>query len=343
MLRPVNERARRSSSLRISLIAIVAGVFSVPAFAQTCSTSDDMEAATSMALQASGTRYFKMVASGDTASLKQNSIPAVAADFSGIENTIKENQADLAAAQATARSPYLLKAEGTAPLPKAEFLCGVFNSSGQTKNSAEFDIPNLPPGTYAVEILDVTAPKAAFMLSLVLQQVGTDWKIGGFYLRPAQIARHDSNWFLDRARAFKTKGQTHSAWLYFVEGRELVMAVPFMYTQLTDKLYEEAQSVKPTDFPLDGKTADLTSAEGKTYKLITIFPLAVGQDLDVVVKYQTASVADSGQTFGENMNVMRALITKFPELKEAFDGVVARAVEPSGRDYGSLMPMKDIK
>ena len=34
---------------------------------------------------------------------------------------------------------------------------------------------------------------------------------------------------------------------------------------------------------------------------------------------------------------------KYPEFRDAFDGVVARAVEPSGRDYGSLLPMKDIK
>jgi hypothetical protein len=43
------------------------------------------------------------------------------------------------------------------------------------------------------------------------------------------------------------------------------------------------------------------------------------------------------------MEVMKALIAKYPELRDAFTGVVARAVEPSGRDYGSLMPMKDIK
>jgi len=30
-------------------------------------------------------------------------------------------------------------------------------------------------------------------------------------------------------------------------------------------------------------------------------------------------------------------------LRDAFDGVVARAVEMSGRDYGSMLAMKDIK
>jgi hypothetical protein len=36
-------------------------------------------------------------------------------------------------------------------------------------------------------------------------------------------------------------------------------------------------------------------------------------------------------------------VQKFPELREAFDGVVARAVEQTGRDYGTMMPMKEIK
>jgi hypothetical protein len=40
---------------------------------------------------------------------------------------------------------------------------------------------------------------------------------------------------------------------------------------------------------------------------------------------------------------MKALLVKYPEFRDAFDGIVARAVEPSGRDYGSLLPMKDIK
>lgn len=332
---------KKSRVYGFGILALV--MFSVSGFAQTCFTSDDMDGATRTALKAAAERYFEMVARGDTASLKQSSIPAVASNFGGIEDTIKENQADLAGAHATARDPFLLKAEGTAPLPKAEFLCGIFGANGQTKNSAEFVIPNLPPGSYGIVILDAPTQKSAYTVSFVLQQQGTAWKVAGFFLRPAQILGHDSNWFLQRAREFKAKGQTHNAWLYFVQGRDLAMPVPFMYTQQTDKLYDEAQSMKPADFPVNGNTAEVTAANGKTYKLIAIFPLVVQQDLDLVVKYQTADVSNTGATFQENMNVMRALMTKFPELRDAFQGVVCRAVEPSGKDYGSLMPMKDIK
>src|SRR5262249_37757234 len=139
----------------VLLINLVFFACITPSSAQTCFTADDMDAATRSALQAAASRYFDMVAKGDTASLRQNSIPAVANNFTGIENTIKENQANLAGAHATPKPPFLLKAEGTVSIPKAEFLCGIFGASGQTTNSAEFIIPNLPPGSYGVVTLYV--------------------------------------------------------------------------------------------------------------------------------------------------------------------------------------------
>jgi hypothetical protein len=338
--------SRTTAALRVLKFCrylLVLAMFATPLFSETCFTSDDMDAPSRSAIQAAAMKFFDMVARGDSASLKQNSIPAVASDFGWIEATIRDNQPNLAGAHATARPSFMLKAEGTAPLEKAEFLCGVFGANGLTPNSTEFIIPNLPPGTYAVIILDVAGQKAPVTLSFVLEQKSTDWKLGGFFLRDTQIAGHNSDWFLDRARQFKSKGQTHAAWLYFFEGRELTMPVPFMYTQLTDKLYDEAQSVKPTDFPMNGNTVDLSSPDGKTYKLTSLFPTTVDQQLHLIVKFQTASVADSGQAFQECMAVMKALVLKFPEFRDAFDGIVARAVEPSGKDYGALMKMKDIK
>src|SRR6266480_3791548 len=323
---------------RALLVVLVMFVCGGSGLAQACFTADDMDAATRSGLIAAANRYFDMVARGDTASIKQNSIPTVANDFAGIEGTIKENQANLSGAHATAKPPFLLKAEGTAPLPKAEFLCGVFDAQGQTKNSAEFVIPNMPPGNYGVVILDVPTSKGANTVSFVLQQHGNDWKLGGFFARPAQVAGHDGNWFIEQARSYKSKGQNHNAWFYYMEGRDLLMPVPFMYTQLTDRLYDEMQTVKPADLP----PSDLPSG-GKTYKLTQLFPLAVGKDLDLVVKYQSADVSNTAQIFQDNAAVMKGLVTKYPELRDAFAGIVARAVEPSGRDYGSLLAMKDIK
>jgi hypothetical protein len=328
----------------ISAFYLVAVLFvcELPAIGQTCFTADDMDAATRTAIQNAGMRYFDMVTRGDTANLRQNSIPAVANNFAGIENTVKGKQSEFAGVRATPQSPFLLKAEGTAPIERADFLCGVFNGP-QAAKSAEFVIPNLPPGAYGVVMLDFQTPKDPYTLSFILQQQGNDWKLGGFFLHPNRLLGHDANWFLEKARDFKAKGQTHNAFLYFWQARDLSMPLSFMYTLSTDKIYDEQQTVRPNDFPIDGSTAQLAGPNGKAYKLTAIFVLPVDQSLNLIVKYLTQDVSDTAQTFQENTNVMKAILTKFPELRDAFDGVVARAVEMSGRDYGSMLAMKDIK
>jgi hypothetical protein len=316
------------------LISLSAGV----AQAQTCLTTGDMDESTASALVSTATRFYDMAARTDTAALRQNAIPSLASDFSGIESAVKENQAHLTGISAVPRPPFLLKAEGTQSIERAEFLCGVFGAQGQTRDSAVFVIPNLPPGNYGIVTLDAASPQNAHTVSFVLQQAGRDWKLGGFYAKPSQIAGHDGNWFATQARESKSKGQLRNAWFYFGEARELLVPVPFMATATTDKLYDEMQAVKPADLP----PLDL-AAGGKTFRVTDVFPVPIGRDLDLVVKYQSANVSDTGKTFQDNMAVMKALLAKYPECRDGFGGIVVRAVEPSGRDYGSMLPMKDIK
>jgi hypothetical protein len=308
---------------------------------QTCLSAEDMDAATRTALESAARQYFELAAKGDVAMLRQDAIPSLAVDFGGIEAAVKEHQESFSGATATARPPFLLQAEGKEPLERAEFLCGVFGKSGQTANSAVFVIPNLPPGSYGTVILDV-ASKVPSTLSFVLQKVGNDWKLAGFYARPTQIAGHDGKWFWDRAREFKGKGQNHNAWFYYLEARELTAPVPVMSTMATDRIYDEMQSVQPTDLPAAGNTVDLP-AGGKTYKLTSAFPVGVGNDLDLVVKYAAADVSNANRTFQDNVAVIHALVAKYPELRDGFAAIIARAVEPSGKDYGTMVAVKDIK
>ncbi|HVI08255.1 MAG TPA: hypothetical protein VND65_08165 [Candidatus Binatia bacterium] len=329
---------------KIRAIPIVAAWLFISAFAaaETCQTANDMDAATRTALTSAADRYFSMVANGDVNSLKQNAIPAVAADFSGIASTIQAHQADLTGSKATVRPPFVLQTEGSAPTARAEFLCGVFGERGQTSNSAVFTLNNLPPGKYAIAISDAATAKGPFSVSFVLQQVGSEWKLGGLYIKAGQIAGHDSNWYIAKAKEFQSKGQQHNAWLYYLEARSLISPLPFMSTAVTDKLYDDSQKLQPADLPADGKPVVL-SAAGATYKLSAVFPEIVGNDLDLIVRYDVASVADTNRAYQSNVAVMKGLVAKYPEVKDAFAGVVARAVDPGGHDYGTLLAMKDIK
>jgi len=317
-------------------------VMSTGAQAQSCHTSSELEDATRSAITATAQHFFDLAAKGDAATLRQNAIASLAADFSSIEATVKDNQQELTGAQATTKSVFLLEVEGASPAAQIEFYCGVFGKNGQTSGSAVFSLDNLPPGKYAVAILDATTSQARDNFLLILQQSAADWKLAGLYLKPSRIAGHDSDWFAARAREYKAKGQLHNAWFFYLQARSLVSPAPFMSTLATDRLYDEFQGVHPADLPADGKTADLV-AGATTYKLTELFPAAVGNDLDLIVKYQAADISNSNQTYQDNVAVIKAVAAKYPELRDAFAGVVARAVDPSGHDFGTLLAMKDIK
>jgi hypothetical protein len=69
----------------------------------------------------------------------------------------------------------------------------------------------------------------------------------------------------------------------------------------------------------------------------------VDNSLDLRIRYENAAAGDSGVAFQDNMAVIKAMVAKYPELRDAFDAIVARAVDSSGHEYGSLLPVKDIK
>ena len=336
------KRPRRCFVLKLFILAVLLlPLFTRYGLAQTCQSASEMEAPVKSGLESAAQRYFAMTAKGDVAGLQQSSIPSVASNFGGIEAAIKDVQPRIAGAQPTLRSSWLLQASSDLK-DKAEFLCGVFGAHGQTANSAAFQLSNLSAGNYAIAIFDVAGTKAPETVSFVLQQAGTEWKLAGFYAKPAAINGHDGAWFADRARQFQAKGQNRNAWLYFMQARDLVSPLTFMSTAMTDQLYDEMQPVQASDLPVNGSTVDL-QVGGKVEKLTSIFPAGFGDDLDLVVKYQAPDVSNTGATFQANMAVIKAVVAKYPEFRDAFAGVIARAVDPSGRDYGTLLPMKDIK
>ena len=150
--------------MAFALVAILPG----NARAQTCQTANDMDPALRSAITNAGQRYFEMAVKGDTVSLRQSAIPSLASDFAGIQNTIKDHQPDLAGAQPNVKSSFLLNAEDVTVNQRAEFWCGVFNKNGQTADSSAFYLDNLPPGKYAVVLIDANSAKGRTMFSEVL-------------------------------------------------------------------------------------------------------------------------------------------------------------------------------
>lgn len=318
------------------LVAILGAPLGLPA--QTCSSGAELDAATKSAIDSAAKQYLDMSKNGDVAGLKANSIPQITGDFGAIEQAVVTNKPYLAGGQSTISGTYLLDAsQAKAPLPRAEFYCGIFNSPDRLA----FFIPNLPPGRYAIAIQKVSG-KDPITLTLVLENVGAAWKLAGYYPRLDEIGGHDGQWYLAQAREFKAKGQSHNAWFYYLTAWDLTAPVNFMSTPQLDKIADETQSARPADLPSDASPLSL-SANGKVFKITEMVAVPVDNNLDLRIRYQNADAANSGLAFQDNMAVIKAIVARYAELRDGFNSIIARAVDSSGHEYGSLLPVKDVK
>lgn len=326
---------RRVFQAGVLVIALLASSQVLPA--QTCSSGSELDAPTKAAINSAAAQYFNMSKNGDVAGLKSNAIPAITGDFSPIEQAVVTNKPYFAEGQATITGTYLLDASQEKSAQRADFYCGIYNSPDRVG----FSIPNLPPGRYAVVIQKVNG-KDPITLSLVLQDVGGAWKLAGYYPRLDAIGGHDGDWYLTKAREFKAKGDVHDAWFYYLTAWDLTAPVNFMGTPQLDKIATEMQSARPSDMPSQNSPLNL-SANGKVFKVTELAAVPVDNKLDLRIRYENANANNSGIAFQDNMAVIKAVVAKYPELREAFDSIIARAVDSSGQEYGTLLPVKEIK
>ncbi len=324
--------------LRPALLLIVVLAIASWLPGQTCSTGSDLDAAAKGAIDSAATQYLQMSKNGDVAGLKANAIPQLAGDFSSIEQAVVTNKPYLAGGQATIAGTYLLDAsQAKAPLPRAEFYCGIFNS----QDRLGFFIPNLPPGRYAVVIQKVNG-KDPITLTVVLQNLNGAWKLAGYYPRLDSLGGHDGDWYLAKAREYKAKGYSRDAWFYYLTAWDLKAPVNFMSTPQLDKIADEMQAARPSDLPSDSSPLSI-SANGKVFKITELAAVPVDNNLDLRIRYQNPDAGNSGVAFQDNMAVIKAVAAKYPEVRDAFNSIIVRAVDGSGHEYGSLLPVKDIK
>jgi len=325
---------RLALSVGLLLLAVAGG-----SQAQTCFTGSEIDAPTAKAVEAAAQKYYGMSAKGDVTGLKANAMPEVAGNFAGIETAVVANQPYFAGETPSDVRTFVLDAsELKTALQRADFYCGIYNSAGRVV----FSIPNLPPGRYAVTITEVKG-EHPIRLTMILQDTGNNsWKLAGYYARLNSIGAHDGTWFLSKAREYKEKGQGHNAWFYYLTAWDLIAPVDFMGTPQLDKLSDEIQTARLRDLP--SATAPLTlSSGGKTFQVTDMAAAPVPGDLDLQVQYETPDAAKSTLAAQDNLAVSKALLAKYPELREAFGAVIARAVDNEGHSYTTLTPMKDVK
>lgn len=325
---------RFAAGLGLLLLATACGVR-----AQTCYTGSEIDPPTAKAVEAAAQQYFQMSAKGDVAGLRANAMPEIAANFTGIERAVVANQPYFAEGKPSDTKIFILDAsEAKTALPRADFYCGIYNSADRIV----FSIPSLPPGHYAVTIAKIPG-EHPITLTMILEDAGKNsWKLAGYYARLNSIGAHDGEWFLGKAREYKQGGQRYNAWFYYLTAWDLIAPVDFMGTPQLDKMSDEIQAARPVDLP--GATAPLgLSASGKTFLITEMAAAPVPGDLDLRVQYTTPDAGNPMLATHDNLTVSKALLAKYPELRDAFGAVIARAVDADSHSYSTLTPMKDVK
>ncbi len=320
------------------LMILLAMAVGSTALAQTCFNGPDLDTPTRNAIEGVARKYFDMSVHGDVAGLKANSIPAITGDFGSIERAVVTNKDFLAEGQPTIAGTYLLDAsQAKAALPRADFYCGIYNSADRIG----FFIPNLPPGRYAI-VMQKVEGKDPITLTLILQEMAGAWKLAGYYPRLTSVGDHDGQWYLAKAREYKAKVQAHNAWFYYLTAWELMAPVDFMSTPQLDKVADEMQAARPADLPSSAAPLSLT-ANGAVFKADEISPVPIDNNLYLRVAYTTADVANRRLASQDNLAVAKALVAKYPEVRDAFYAVIARAADDKGNEYVTVVPMKDVK
>src|SRR5258708_16593412 len=323
--------------IRKTLLALAIAIAGRPVWAQTCQTADEIPRPVRTALETVAQKTFEQASFGDVDAMRANIAPSAQSIFDGMAVAVKDNKAAMVGTTPQLRITFLLDT-GATPSPEGKFYCGVFGAAGATASAAEFDLPGLPAGKYGIVIQDLLSPKGPYALTTIFQDSG-GWKLAGFYVRPETALGHDGLWYLKHAREFKSKGQLHNAWFYYVTAWDLMAPVTFMDSNLLAKITEESNSVQPKDVPVGGNVVNYSSVD-KTYKITEMNVFRTETTLDLSIKYSVASTKDLAAAQKDARSLAVAYAAQYPELRDAFDNIWVRAVDPAGGGAAGVAKLK---
>ena len=325
-------------SLRFSIGLVACSLIPLPVFAASCLTQAQMTPAERNDLAAAARILLSQVQNGNVNGLKAGTLPAVAADFSGIAASVEQLHPLIQRASVTVDELYDLDASTDQPnQPSTQFFCGspvvVLNFSG------------LPPGKYALAILHATGVPQPQQVSLVLDHSGSQWLLAGFFAKPMVEAGHDGLWYWVSARRFKQMNGGWSAWIYYRMAANLLDPLDNLSSPNLQKLQHETDEAKPADFPSSTPVTVNTTAGPIQLTSVDTSTAFGGLDLDVHYApdaAQVAQLANPPLARQQMLNVMNALLEAHPELHQAFHGMWVHADQGNATLFALELPMDQI-
>jgi hypothetical protein len=167
------------------------------------------------------------------------------------------------------------------------------------------------------------------------------WKLAGFFVRPLTIGGRDGVWYWTQARAYANKKQFWNAYFYYQTAALLLAPLDFISSPNLEKLQKEMDSVAPNGLP--GASPMTVVANSQTFDVTGFHTDGSLGQLDLVVNYKAGDISDPVATRSRNIDLMKALLSQHPELREGFHGLWVYANAENQRPFGIEQPMNQIQ
>jgi hypothetical protein len=304
--------------------------------AASCTTQAQMTPAQREGLVSASRAMMSQVQSNNVEGLKAITLPAVAANFQGIAQSIQFLAPLVQSATITVDDLYYLDASSDPPNEaQTDFYCG--------SPVVGLDFNGLPPGKYALAILHATGVSKPQQISLILSQTADNkWQLAGFFDKPMILDGHDGVWYWQSARKYAQAKGDWSAWFYYHIATYLLDPVDFLASSNLEKLRQETNQLHPQ---LPAANSPLTvSAGGAAFKVTSVDTTTVFGPLDLDVHYNPdpAEVAELRSPVIARKQVsdlMMALLSAHPEIQSAFHGMWLHADQGNASIFALELPM----
>jgi hypothetical protein len=321
------------------LLAFEVGLFPLTARSASCRTQSQMTGAQRDVLSTAARTLVGDVQRGDVEAIRANTIPAVAADFSGIADAVASLKPLVQQAAITIENLYSLDASSESVSGgRTDFYCGT--------PVVVLNFNDLPPGTYALAIIHATGVPKPQQISLILSETADHrWMLGGLFNKPMMEAGHDGLWYWSSARKYAQRNMNWDAWFYYRIASNSLDPVEFLSSPNLEKLQHEQDGVHPDNLP--GAKPLTIVAHGSAYQLTRIDTTDTFGALDLEVHYtpdaaQAAQLRDPPTARKQVTEVMTALLAQHPELHDAFNGIWVNADGASATLFSLELPMPQV-
>lgn len=154
-------------------------------------------------------------------------------------------------------------------------------------------------------------------------------------------AGHDGVWYWTAARNYAQRKQDWNAYFYYQTAAFLLNPVDFMSSPNLEKLQKETQLVRPPEAP--GANPLVLKAGGQSFNITSMRTDTFSGGLDLVINYQTKDVSNPVATHTEIVELMKAMLAQYPELRQGFHGLWVYAHAENQNPYAIELPMNEIQ